>query len=161
MRTRTLFAASGLTLFAAASSLASTIAVSSAVTGASDPSTTQLNYGIPNNQAFEVVGVIPVISTVASNPASMAANVFVPNAPFNLCGAVGTPTCSNDMWVAQWTIQSDSAGVRAINAFQGGTLRLVNNSGSGSSVKLRCQVGQMTGSCIFVTRFLLLTDPLF
>ena len=160
MRTRTLLAVAGLTLLAASTSLASTIALSTAVTGASDASTTQITYIISTNFAFEVVGVIPVISSVASNPASMAANINVPNAPFNICGA-GTPTCSNDLWVAQWTIQSDSAGVRAINAFQGGTLRLVNNSGSGSSVNLRCQVGQMTGSCIFVARFIQLTDPLF
>jgi hypothetical protein len=162
MKTKVVLLMAGLALFAGASSLASTVALSSAVTGSASPATTEVTFPLQVNAAMEVIGVVPVINSVSGNPASMAANVNVgTTAPFTACGASPTPTCSNDVWVAQWTIQSDSAGVRAVNAFQGGTLRLINNSGSPANFHLRCQVGLMTGACIFSVRAFFLTDPVF
>ncbi len=141
--------------------LATTFGYSSAVTGASNPATTALVIGVPTNFIFEVVSVIPVVSTVTGAPASMGAIVNVgTGGGFNTCGG-GSATCSNDMWAAQWTIVSAPTGIQALNAYQGTTIKLVNNSGAGAGLSLRCQVGQMTGSCIFVLRVQPITDPLF
>ena len=148
-------------LLASTASLASTEALSTAVTGSASPVSTAVGYGVGNNRVFELIGVVPVVSTVTGNPASMAASVTVNVAPFNLCGS-GSVTCNNDVWAAQWTIVSAPTGIQAVNAYQGsGTIRLINNSGAGSSVSLRCQVGNMTGARIFVTRMIPLADPLF
>ena len=107
-----------------------------------------------------VIGVIPVVSTVTGAAASMAASVNVAGSPFTLCGA-GSPSCNNDIWAAQWTIVAAPSGIQAVNAYQGSTVKIVNNSGSLASVGLRCQVGQMTGSCIFTIRLMPIADPLF
>ncbi len=142
-------------------SVATTVGFSSAVTGASNPATTALVISVPNNFIFEVVGVIPVVSTVTGAPASMAASVNVgTSGGFNNCGG-GSPTCSNDMWAAQWTIVSAPTGIQAVNAYQGTSVKLVNKTGGDAGLSLRCQVGQMTGSCIFVMRVQPITDPLF
>ena len=106
--------------------------------------------------------MIPVVSTVTGSPASMAASVNVgTTGAFNTCGAIDSPSCSNNMWAAQWTIVSAPTGIQAVNSYQGTSIKLVNNSGGGIPIYLRCQVGQMTGSCIFVSRFQLTTDPRF
>ncbi|MEO8191780.1 MAG: hypothetical protein ABI682_15710 [Acidobacteriota bacterium] len=140
---------------------AATQALSTAVTGAPNPATTGVGYGVGPNTILEVIGVIPVVSTVTGTPASMAANVNVGTSGlFNLCGT-GSPTCSNDVWAAQWTIVSAPTGIQAVNAYQGTSVKLVNNTASGAAVSLRCQVGLMTGSCIFVTRVMATSDPLF
>ncbi|MEP6768391.1 MAG: hypothetical protein ABJC61_06955 [Acidobacteriota bacterium] len=104
--------------------------------------------------------MIPVVSTVTGAPASMAANVNVTGSPFSICGA-SFPSCNNDIWAAQWTIVSTPSGVQAVSAYQGGTVKIVNNSGSSAIVALGCQVGQMTGSCIFTVRVMPIADPLF
>ncbi len=140
---------------------AATVALSTPVTGATNPATTAVGYGVLGNTILEVIGVVPVVSTVTGTPASMAASVNVgTSGPFNLCGA-GSGLCSNDVWAAQWTIVSAPTGIQAVNAYQGTSIKLINNTASGTSVSLRCQVGQMTGSCIFVTRLLATSDPLF
>lgn len=150
----------GFALLVSGSASARTVGFSTAVTGATDPTTTGVVVSIPANFIFEVIGVIPVVNTVTGAPASMAANVNVGTfSAFNACGS-GTPTCSNDMWAAQWTIVSAPTGIQAVNAYQGTSVKLVN-SGSATNVILRCQVGQMTGSCIFVMRAQPIADPLF
>ncbi|MCA1582831.1 MAG: hypothetical protein LC796_15870 [Acidobacteria bacterium] len=133
------------------------------VTGAPNPATTELSgFSVPANLGLEIVGVVPVVATVVGAPASMAANVFMPSgSAFNYCGT-GTPTtCENSVWIAQWTIVSTPSGIQAVNSFQGGTLKLVNNSAGSATVNFRCQVGQMTGSCIFAHRFIRTVDPVF
>ncbi|MEO8192171.1 MAG: hypothetical protein ABI682_17705 [Acidobacteriota bacterium] len=109
----------------------------------------------------EVVGLVPVVNTVTGAPASMAANVNVGiSLGFNQCGG-GTPSCSNDAWVAQWTVVSAPTGIQAVNAYQGTSLKMANTTGGNAFFSFRCQVAQMTGSCIFVLRTLNTTDPLF
>ncbi|MCA1582564.1 MAG: hypothetical protein LC796_14470 [Acidobacteria bacterium] len=148
-------------LLVSGSAFANTGVLSIAVTGATTPATTGVNLPIPNNVIVEVVGVVPVVSTVTGAPASMAANVNVgTSGGFNQCGA-GTPSCSNDAWVAQWTIVSAPTGIQAVNAYQGTSLKLANLTGASATINFRCQVGQMTGSCIFTLRAFLTTDPLF
>lgn len=148
-------------LLVSTKTLASTEGASTAVTGSPTPVATAVSYGVASNKILEVMGIVPVVSTVTGTPASMAASVTVlTSGPFNLCGS-GSTTCSNDLWAAQWTIVSAPTGIQALNAYQGSTIRLANNSASGTSVSLRCQVGNMTGSCIFVTRLLPIADPLF
>ncbi len=140
--------------------LAITLGGSTAVTGAANPVTTSVPAFILANSVFEVVGVIPVVSTVTGAPASMAASVYVGASNFSFCANPG-PGCSNDMWAAQWTIISAPSGIQAVNAYQGTSVRLVNSTASSRTVDLRCQVGQMTGSCIFVFREQPIADPLF
>ncbi|MEO8189063.1 MAG: hypothetical protein ABI682_01870 [Acidobacteriota bacterium] len=140
---------------------ATTFALSSAVTGSTNPASTAIDFFISPNHVFEVMGVIPVVSTVTGAPASMAASVNVgTGGVFNSCGS-GTPVCNSDLWAAQWTVVSAPTGVQAVNAYQGATVRLVNTSGNSAPVTFRCQVGQMTGSCIFVIRVQAFTEPLF
>lgn len=148
-------------LIVCATGHAATTGFTSTVTGSASPALTQVNVGIPTNILVEVVGIVPVVSTVSGTPASMAAAVNVPGGTFNQCGGTSTPGCGNDLWVGQWTITSDSGGIRAVNAYQGGTLKLSNNSGVTAVINLRCQTGLMTGSCIFVLRLLPIGDPLF
>ena len=148
-------------LLVSGTGFAATVGLSTAVTGATNPATTAVSYGVLPNQILEIIGVVPVVSTVTGNPASMAASVtLAASGPFNLCGA-GFGTCSNDLWAAQWTIVSAPTGIQAVNAYQGTSIKLVNNTAGGTSVTLRCQVGLMTGSCIFVSRLFATTDPLF
>lgn len=159
MKMRLAFAACLLLVYGTA--FGATVALSTPVTGATNPATTGVTYGVLPNTIVEVIGVVPVVSTVTGAPASMAASVTVgTSGPFNLCGT-GTGTCSNDVWAAQWTIVSAPTGIQAVNAYQGTSIKLVNNTAGGTSVSLRCQVGLMTGSCIFVTRLFPTTDPLF
>lgn len=141
---------------------ATTRGLSSAVTGAPNPATTAVTLTVPANSVFEVTGVIPVVSTVFGTPASMAASVNVGTSSiFTYCTLGLTATCNSDLWAAQWTIVSASTGIQAVNAYQGSTIKLVNTSVLGDSITLRCQVGQMTGSCIFVSRVQPIADPLF
>ncbi len=70
--------------------------LSIAVTGATNPATTGVTLPIPNNVIVEVVGVVPVVSTVTGAPASMAANVNVgTSGGFHQCGP-GISSCSDD-----------------------------------------------------------------
>ncbi|MDQ2870260.1 MAG: hypothetical protein M3S32_05920 [Acidobacteriota bacterium] len=148
-------------LLVSGTGLGATVASSTPVTGATNPATTAVPYGVLPNTILEIIGVVPVVSTVTGNPASIGASVNVgTSGPFNLCGA-GSGTCSNDVWAAQWTIVSAPTGIQAVNAYQGTSIKLVNNTAGGTFVTLRCQVGLMTGSCIFVARFFPTTDPLF
>ncbi len=150
-----------LAILLSATASATTFALSSAVTGSPNPATTAVDFNISANRIFEVMGVIPVVSTVTGAPASMAASVYVGiGGTFNGCGT-GTPVCNSELWAAQWTIVSAPTGIQALNAYQGTSVRLVNTSGVTAAIQLRCQVGQMTGSCIFVTRQQLISEPLF
>ncbi|MDQ2869179.1 MAG: hypothetical protein M3S32_00450 [Acidobacteriota bacterium] len=150
-------------LFASTAALAETEGLSTGVTGSATPASTAVGYGVSGNKIFELIGVVPVVATVTGTPASMAASVTLPSTgPLSFCGGLGSTTCSNDLWAAQWTIVSAPTGIQAIAAYQGSApIRLVNNTGQIASLSLRCRVGNMTGSCIFVTRLIVLTDPLF
>ena len=151
-----------LALLISGSVFGSTRGLSSAVTGAPNPATTAFTFNVPGNSIFELVGVIPVVSTVTGTPASMAATVNVGTAsPFTYCVEGITSTCSSDLWAAQWTIVSAPTGIQAVNAYQGSTVKLVNNTPGNGPITFGCQVGQMTGSCIFVSRVQPISDPLF
>ncbi len=90
---------------------AATTGFTSTVTGSASPASTQVPVGVPTNLLIEVVGIVPMVSTVSGTPASSkAAAVNVPGGTFNQCGATGTPACGNDLWVGQWTITSDTGG---------------------------------------------------
>jgi hypothetical protein len=157
-----LIASVALAFLVSGSLVATTRGLSSAVTGAPNPATTALTFTIPANSIFEVMGVIPVVSTVSGAPASMAASVNVGTSSiFTYCSEGLTATCNSDLWAAQWTIVSAPTGIQAVNAFQGSTIKLVNSGAQGDAITLRCQVGQMTGSCIFVSRVQPISDPLF
>jgi len=140
--------------------LATTKGAASAITGAADPATTELGVSVSQNQILEIVAVLPVVSTVTGTPASMAASVDVQGTAFALC-LVSLPSCNGEMWAGQWTIVSTPAGLQAVNAYQGTSIKLVNTSASVVTVRLHCRVGQMTGSCIFVLREQFTSDPLF
>ncbi|MEP6770042.1 MAG: hypothetical protein ABJC61_15315 [Acidobacteriota bacterium] len=162
IRLLALLALVALALPGSGSLSATTLGLSSAVTGASNPATTALAFSVPANSLFEVMGVIPVVSTVSGAPASMAASVNVgTSSNFTYCSEGLSAICSSDLWAAQWTIVSAPTGIQAVNAFQGSTVKLVNNSVQPGAITLRCQVGQMTGSCIFVSRVQPISDPLF
>jgi hypothetical protein len=121
-----------------------------AVTGSASPGdTTQVSYSIPSNWHFTVVAVLPVVASVSANPASMNAAVQT-NAPWNVY----------DNYVAQWTIVAGASGVQVSPAFQL-LSPLYLFSATAGSVKLRCSVGNMAGSCIFVTRMIPSGDPVF
>jgi len=157
-----LLASVALALLVSGSLSATTRGLSSAVTGAPNPATTALTFSVPANSIFEVIGVIPVVSTVSGAPASMAASVNVGTSSiFTYCSEGLTATCNSDLWAAQWTIVSAPTGIQAVNAYQGSTVKLVNSGAQADSISLRCQVGQMTGSCIFVSRVQPISDPLF
>ncbi|MCA1579843.1 MAG: hypothetical protein LC796_00335 [Acidobacteria bacterium] len=65
-----------LVILVSATASATTFALSSAVTGSPNPATTGVDFNIAANRIFEVMGVIPVVSTVTATPASMAASVW-------------------------------------------------------------------------------------
>lgn len=134
------------------SAQASTFVESDAVTGSANPGTaTQVTYTIPANWSFIVVGVLPVVASVASNPASMAAAVDI----------AGAFTGNGQIYVGQWTILSTASGIQTSPAYQAiSPLNLLNGAAS-VQVRLRCSVGNMTGSCIFITRMTPSGDPLF
>ena len=133
---------------------ATTFVEGDAVTGSASPgSATQVSYNILNNWTFVVVGVLPVVASVSGNPASIVAAVDASGTAFSGVGQI---------YVGQWTVVSTSAGIQASPAYQAiSPLNLVNNSGSAIAVRLRCSVGNMTGSCIFMTRMTPSTDPVF
>ena len=144
-------------LFVTGLALATTIGFSIPVTGAANSATTAFADGMATNFLLEVVGVIPVVSTVTGNPASMAASVNVGTGLYG-CSFTG---CSPEMWVGQWNIISTASGIQAVSSYQGSTVRLINTSGAPMFFSYRCQVGQMTGSCFFVIRKQPVSDPLF
>lgn len=148
-------------LVAFSPALATTKGAASAITGAVNPATTELGIFVSPNQIFEIIAVLPVVSTVTGTPASMAASVNIQGTPFALCGSNSGPECNGEMWAGQWTIVSSPAGIQAVSAYQGTSIRLVNTSPSLINVLLHCRVGLMTGSCIFVFREQLTSDPLF
>jgi hypothetical protein len=109
-----------------------------------------VTYSIPGNWHFIVIAVLPVVSSVIGNPASM-------NAAVN----AGTPyQGGGDIYAAQWTVTADANGVAVNPAFQALSPFYFFSATSGS-VKLRCSVGNMGGSCIFVTRMIPAGDPVF
>lgn len=97
----------GLALLASGRVSASTVGHSAAVTGAPNPAASELIYAVFSNRMFEIVGIIPVVSTVTGSAASMAASINVGAAgPFNICGA-GSPSCNNDIEAATKTRRSE------------------------------------------------------
>lgn len=107
-----------------------------------------------------MIGIIPVVSSGEGSSRINGGQRERRGSPFSICGS-GVPSCNNDIRAAQWTIVSAPSGIQAVNAYQGSTIRIVNNSGTANSVALRCQVAQMTGSCIFTIRLMPIADPLF
>ncbi|MEP6767705.1 MAG: hypothetical protein ABJC61_03480 [Acidobacteriota bacterium] len=132
------------------------------VTGSPTPAATGVAVFLFDNTIVEFLTVLPVVDSVTGSVPSMVASVNVsPASLFSLCG-VSLPGCSSDFYLAQWTISSDSSGIRAQPAFQGnGPLRLLNNSGAPQLYTLRCQAAQVAGSCIFSFRYVSVGDPLF
>ena len=123
-----------------------------AVTGSASPgNTTQVQYFMGANSHFIVLGVLPVVASVAANPASMNAAVNITSSPY-----LG----SGDIYAAQWTIVAGATGVQVNPAFQANSPFNFFSANSGS-VNLRCSVGNMSGSCIFVTRIIISGDPVF
>jgi hypothetical protein len=151
-----------LALISAGPVCAITRIASIVVTGSPTPAATGVSVFLFDNTIVEFLTVVPVVDNVTGSVPSMVASVNVPPASlFSLCGG-SLPGCSSDFYLAQWTISSDTTGIRAQPAFQGnGPLRLLNNSGAPQLYTLRCQTAQVTGSCIFSFRYVSVGDPLF
>ncbi|MCA1579892.1 MAG: hypothetical protein LC796_00590 [Acidobacteria bacterium] len=147
-----------LALLVSSTTLASTGVISVTITGTTTPPPNPLTLSFFNNTTLEVMAALPVVSTVTGSPASIAASLNMGTTLFNTCGSTA---CSGDLWAGQWTIVSAPTGIQAVAAYQGSSIRLVNNSGSSVNLTLRCQVGNMTGSCIFLIRITPISDPLF
>jgi len=131
--------------------VATTFQQSVVVTGSAGPGdTTQVTYNIPANWHFIVVAVLPVVASILGNPASMNAAVDLAS-PWS---------AGQQMYAAQWTITADANGVAVNPAYQALSPFYLFSASSGQ-VHLRCSVGNMTGSCIYVTRMIPSGDPVF
>jgi hypothetical protein len=145
----------GLLAATSLSASANTYVYSVVVTGSASPGdTTQVSYAIPANWQFVVVAVLPVVASVAANPASMNAAVDI-GTPYG-----GGGVSYGQMYAAQWTVISANTGVQVSPAYQALSPFYLFATTDGS-VRLRCSVGNMSGSCIFVTRIIPSGDPVF